>query len=132
MFVILDSLWGYKKNWLIYLIIFYIFYKNVSKLFLNIPNVLMTMFKSINPRTQIEAIENGDAHSSGIQFHVLTSTVTHSLQNTIPFLSPSTTQIPLFQLQNVNRDWVIIPSDSLHHPPNSTRWTCPDWLGNFF
>ena len=62
----------------------------------------MTMVKSSNPRTQTEVIENGDARSSGIQFHVFTSTVTHSLQNTIPFLSPSPTQIPLFQLQNVN------------------------------
>ena len=61
----------------------------------------MTMVKSSNPRTQTEVIENGDAHSS-IQFHVFTSTVTHPLQNTIPFLSPSPTQIPLFQLQNVN------------------------------
>ena len=81
----------------------------------------MTMVKSSNPCTQTKEIENGDAHSSSIQFHVFTSTVTHSLQNTIPFLSSSPTQIPLFQLQNVDRDRVIIPSDSLHHPPDSTH-----------
>ena len=84
------------------------------------------MVNPSNPRTQTEGIENGVAHSSGIQFHISTSTVTHSLQNTIPFLSSSPTQIPLFQLQNVYRDRVIIPSDSLHHPPGSTRWTRPD------
>ena len=87
-------MWGYQKKSTNFLNNFLYF---LSKLFLinHIINVLMTMVKSSNPRTQTEVIENGDAHSS-IQFHVFTSTVTHSLQNTIRYaLSPKHYPFPL-------------------------------------